>query len=444
MKLTARYPGEHLIAFSRDSLGFVTEAARTHGDVVRWRLAGEHFALLSHPDDVRDVLVTNARNFRKGRGLERARLLLGDGLLTSEGEFHLRQRRLAQPAFHRERVAGYGATMAEYAERARDRWRHGETVDAADEMMRLTLAVVGKTLFDADVEREAPEIGQALTEAFHAFGFAVLPLGELLQRVPFLPPVRRFNRARARLDATIYRIIEAHRADERAGRDRGDLLALLMAADDDGPGGRGGGMTDAQLRDEAMTIFLAGHETTANALTWCWFLLSQHPEAEARLHAELDAVLGGRPPAPGDAARLPYARAVLAESMRLYPPAWVIGRRAIGAVRGARRDAPGAHRGAREPVRGAPRPAVVARRGGVPTRALGAEAPERPKFAYFPFGAGTRVCIGEQFAWMEGVLLLATIAQRWRLRLAPGHPVAPQAIITLRPRHGMRMVVESR
>jgi cytochrome P450 len=317
-------------------------------------------------------------------------------------------------------------------------------VDAADEMMRLTLAVVGKTLFDADVEREAPEIGGALTEAFHAFGFAVLPLGELLQRVPFLPPVRRFNRARARLDATIYRIIDAHRADERAGRDRGDLLAMLMAADDDGPGGRGGGMTDRQLRDEAMTIFLAGHETTANALTWSWYLLSQHPEAEARLHAELDAVLGGRPPAPGDAARLPYTRAVLAESMRLYPPAWVIGRRATEpyTVRGETLPARTVVLVSQYVVHRDPRwwPDAEAFR---PER-WAAEAPERPKFAYFPFGAGTRVCIGEQFAWMEGVLLLATIAQRWRLRLAPGHPVAPQAIITLRPRHGMRMVVESR
>ena len=439
MRLPSRYPGEHLRAFARDSLGFVTRAAREHGDVVRWRLGAERMALLSHPDDARDVLVTNARRFRKGRGLERAKLLLGEGLLTSEGDFHLRQRRLAQPAFHRERVAGYGDAMVRDAMRARDRWRAGETIDASHEMSRLTLAVVGKTLFDADVEEEAPEIGEALTAALGSFGFAVLPLGGLLQRVPFLPPVRRFNRARARLDATIYRIIAEHRA---AGRDRGDLLSMLLAAQDDE--GAGGGMTDLQLRDEAMTIFLAGHETTANALAWSWYLLSQHPEAEARLHAELDAAVGARPPTAADLPRLPYARMVLAESMRLYPPAWVIGRRATEpyAVRGETLPARTVvlvspwvlHRDPRWwPEPEAFRPERWAD-----------DAAERPRLAYLPFGAGTRVCIGEQFAWMEGVLLLATIAQRWRLRLVAGHPVVPQAIITLRPRHGLRMVVEAR
>jgi cytochrome P450 len=306
-------------------------------------------------------------------------------------------------------------------------------------MMRLTLAVVGQTLFGADVEEEAPEIGRALTDTFRSFNLALLPFGELLQRVPFLPPVRRFNEAKARLDATIYRLIAEHRAD---GHDRGDLLSMLIAAQDtEVDGGR---MTDLQLRDEAMTIFLAGHETTANALTWTWYLLAEHPAAEARMHAEIDAALGGRLPAADDLPRLPYTRMVLAEAMRLYPPAWVIGRRNVEpyTVRGVTLPARTVvltsqwvtHRDPRwwpEPERFRPE------RWG--------EAPgDRPKFAYFPFGAGTRVCIGEQFAWMEGMLLLATIAQRWRLRLVPGHPVVPQAIITLRPRHGMRMVAEAR
>ncbi len=444
MHLKPHYPGAHLLAFARDSLGFVSRAARDHGDVVQWRLGAERFALLSHPDDVRDVLVTHGRLFRKGRGLERAKLLLGEGLLTSEGAFHLRQRRLAQPAFHRERVARYGATMTRYAERTRDRWRAGETLDVSQEMMRLTLAVVGKTLFDADVEQEAPEIGQALTGAFASFGFAVLPFGELLQRVSFLPPVRRFNQARARLDATIYRVIAEHRA---SGRDRGDLLSMLIAAQDepnaDGQAGDGR-MTDLQLRDEAMTIFLAGHETTANALTWSWYLLSRHPDAEARLHAELSTALGGRAPTAADLPRLPYTRMVLAESMRLYPPAWVIGRRNVEpyTVRGETLPARTVVLLSPFVVHRDPRwwPEPEAFR---PER-WAAEAPERPKFAYFPFGAGTRVCIGEQFAWMEGTLLLATLAQRWRLRLVPGHPVEPQAIITLRPRHGMKMRVEAR
>ena len=434
-----RYPGEFTVALARDPIGFLTRLAREHGDVAHFSMGSQRMVFVAAPELIREVLVTRQRSFHKGRGLERAKRLLGEGLLTSEGDFHLRQRRLAQPAFHRERVAGYGDAMVRDAMRARDRWRAGETIDASHEMSRLTLAVVGKTLFGADVEEEAPEIGEALTAALGSFGFAVLPLGGLLQRVPFLPPVRRFNRARARLDATIYRIIAEHRA---AGRDRGDLLSMLLAAQDDE--GAGGGMTDLQLRDEAMTIFLAGHETTANALAWSWYLLSQHPEAEARLHAELDAAVGARPPTAADLPRLPYARMVLAESMRLYPPAWVIGRRALApyAVRGTTLPARTVvlvsqyvvHRDPRwwpEPDRFRPE--------------RWAEDPgDRPKFAYFPFGAGTRVCIGEQFAWMEGTLLLATIAQRWRLRLVPGHPVTPQPIVTLRPKFGMKMTVEGR
>jgi len=418
--------------------------------VVGFTLGGQPVVLFSHPEHVRDVLVTQQRSFHKGRGLERARLLLGQGLLTSEGEFHLRQRRLAQPAFHRQRVAGYGAAMVRYAERTRDRWRGGATLDVAEEMMRLTLGVVGKTLFDADVEEEAEEIGGALTQALHSFGYAMLPYGELLDNLP-LPPVIRFKRARARLDATIYRLIAERRA---SGEDRGDLLSMLLLTQDTGEGGTpapatpgGDRMSDLQLRDEVMTIFLAGHETTANLLTWSWYLLSQNPGAEAQLHAELDAVLGsgGRAPTVDDLPRLPYTRMVLAESMRLYPPAWIIGRRAVERVEVAG-----------YPL--APRTLVFVSQYVVHRDARWYPGPERfdpgrwspeetacrPRFSYFPFGAGTRVCIGEQFAWMEGTLLLATIAHRWRLRLVPGHPVAPQPIITLRPKHGMRMTVEAR
>jgi cytochrome P450 len=454
-----RFPGEFFLAIQREPLEFLTRLQRDHGDVVYFTLAGQPVVLLSHPDLVRDVLVTQQRSFHKGRGLERAKLLLGEGLLTSEGEHHLRQRRLAQPAFHRQRIAGYGAVMARYAARARDRWSEGTTLDVADEMTRLTLAIVGKTLFDADVEEEAPEIGRALTQALQSFNYAMLPFGELLDRLP-LPPVLRFKRARARLDATIYRLIAERRA---SGEDHGDLLSMLLLARDgedggerdgresDGEPGAGGraahGMSDVQLRDEAMTIFLAGHETTANLLTWSWYLLARNPDAEARLHAELDAVLGAgdRVPTADDLACLPYTRMVLAESMRLYPPAWILGRRAVEPVRIAGYAFPArtlvfmsqyvVHRDPRwydEPERF------------LPERWLPDAAAARPRFSYFPFGAGTRVCIGEQFAWMEGALALATIARRWRLRLAPGHPVTPQPIITLRPKHGMRMVVGAR
>ena len=424
----------------RDRLGFLTTLAGRYGDIARVPLGPETLYLFNHPDLIRDVLVTNHRNFHKGRGLERARVLLGSGLLTSEDEFHLRQRRLAQPAFHRQRVAAYGETMASYGAARRDRWRAGSVIDAHQEMMALTLAIVGKTLFDADVEHEAAEIGAALKTTFESFNFGFfLPFGQLLDRLP-LPPTLRFRKARARLDATIYRMINDRRA---SGTDHGDLLSmLLLAHDTEGDGGR---MTDLQLRDEAMTLFLAGHETTANALTWTWYLLSRHPDVEARLHAEVDSALGSRLPTADDLASLPYTRMVLAESMRLYPPAWILGRRALAPFEAGGFEIPArsivlmsqyvTHRDARW----FPNPERFD-----PERFLPERQAERPKLAYFPFGAGPRVCIGEQFAWMEGIILLATIAQRWRLRLVPGHPVALQPIITLRPKYGMKMTVEAR
>jgi len=450
-----RFPGEFTITAAREPLTFLTRAARRYGDVVEFSLGGGRAVLLAHPDDIRDVLVTNGRLFHKGRGLQRARLLLGEGLLTSEGEFHLRQRRLASPAFHRARVESYAQTMAEYARRRAAQWRDGETLDISREMAAYTLAVVGKTLFDADIEGEAHEIGDALTASIAAFNFMTLPMGELLMRLPF-PAVRRFERARDRLDATIYRMIAERRA---SGEDRGDLLSMLLLAHD--TEGDGSGMSDVQLRDEAMTLLLAGHETTANALAWTWFLLSRNTEAEATLHAEVDALQGAVPTA-ADLARLPYTRAVIAESMRVYPPAWVIGRTALAdypvrdhVIRKGSLvlvsqwvthrdprwwDEADAFRPERwlEPTGGQ----EAGRSGGRdPGRAGGQRG---GRFAYYPFGAGTRVCIGEQFAWMEATLALATFAQRWRLRLVPGREVTPQAIITLRVRHGLPMTVHAR
>ncbi|HLL72297.1 MAG TPA: cytochrome P450 [Pyrinomonadaceae bacterium] len=430
-----------LLAFRRDPLKFLTRIAREHGDIVHFRIGPQHVLLLNHPDLVKDALVTRADCFHKGRALQRSKRLLGEGLLTSEGEHHRRQRRLAQPAFHRKRIDSYGALMVEYAARDSSRWRDGETRDIAHEMMRLTLAIVGKTLFDADVESEADEIGGALTQILELFQMLLLPYSEYLERLP-LPANRRFTRARAALDAVIYRIIEERRA---SGVDRGDLLSMLLVAQDE-EDGASGGMSDEQLRDEVMTIFLAGHETTANALAWTWYLLAQNPEAEARLHAELDTVLeGGRLPTVEDLPRLPYTEMVLAESMRLYPPAWVIGRLAIKdyAVGGAVAEK-GAlvllsqyvmHRDARffpDPLRFDPERWTP-------------EAKEsRPQYSYFPFGGGARRCIGEGFAWMEGTLLVATIARRWRMRLVPGHAVVPHPRITLRPKHGIRMTLEER
>jgi cytochrome P450 len=307
------------------------------------------------------------------------------------------------------------------------------------EMMRLTLGIVAKTLFDADVDSEAGEIGSAMTRAFESFNYAMLPFTEYLERLP-LPVVRRFNAARDRLDKTIFRMIGERRA---GGEDRGDLLSMLLMAQD--TEGDGTGMSDAQLRDEALTIFLAGHETTANALTWTWYVLSQHPDVEARLHAEIDSALGGRRPMFEDLQNLPYTRMVLSESMRLYPPAWAIGRRALKSFNALGYEVSAGsvvlmsqyimHRDERffpEPERFDPE------------RWTAESQAQRPKFSYFPFGGGARVCIGEQFAWMEGILLLATIAQQWRMRLEPGHVVDIQPLITLRPKYGMRMTLERR
>ena len=435
------YPGEFALAVIRRPLALFEELAQRYGDVAGIRIASQPVVLVSHPDQIRDVLVTHGRLFHKGRGLERAKMLLGDGLLTSEDELHLRQRRLAQPAFHRARITAYAETMSAYAARRSEQWRDGERLDVAREMAAYTLAVVGKTLFDADIEGEAHEIGEALGAAIEAFNLSVLPFGELLERLP-LPVTLRFRRGRERLDATIYRLIAERRA---SGEDRGDLLSMLLLAQDSE--GDGGGMSDRQLRDEAMTLLLAGHETTANLLSWTWYLLSQHTDVEAALHAEIDAVPAEQLGA-DDLARLPFTRAVLSESMRLFPPAWILGRRAVEAYRIGDHELPArtivllsqwvVHRDPRwwpdadafQPERWLP--------GG------SASAAERPKFSYFPFGAGTRVCIGEQFAWLEGTLALATIARRWRLRLVPGASVVPQPIVTLRVRGGLPMTAHAR
>jgi cytochrome P450 len=434
----ALFPGHMLLEFARRRLPFLVESAEKYGDVVFFKVGNERIYLFNHPDLIRDVLVTNQKNFTKSRALVRAKRVLGEGLLTSEGEFHLRQRRLAQPAFHRDRIAGYALSMVDYADRAGAHWQSGITVDLHDEMMKLTLAIVAKTLFSADVEGESAEIGDALNTTFAAFNIGVLPFSELLERLP-LPYIKRFNAARARLDSTIYRIIDERRA---TGEDKGDLLSMLLLAQD--TEGDGGGMTDTQVRDEAMTIFLAGHETTANALSWTWYLLSRHPEIEDRFHREVDA-LGTRLPGPGDMASLSYTRMVLAESMRLYPPAWAVGRRAIGEFEAGAYRIPAQsmvlmsqyimHRDPRfhpDPERFDP------------DRWLPEAASARPKFSYFPFGGGTRICIGEQFAWMEGVLLLATIAKNWKFRHVGDAAPRIEPRITLRPRGGLKMRVERR
>ena len=447
MQLTApRPPGPknppvlgHLWAFRANPIQFLTKLAREFGDLAYFRVASQNLYLVNHPDFVREILVTNQANFIKSRALQRARVLLGEGLLTSEGKFHLRQRRLVQPAFHRERLEAYAMVMSEAGVRLRDRWTAGSTVDVSVEMMRLTLAVVGKTLFSADIEAEAPEIGRALTIVLNMFRMLLMPFSEYLEKLP-LPSIRRFDKARARLDRTIYGLIEERR---RSGEDTGDLLSMLLLAHDEESDGSG--MTDKQVRDEALTLFLAGHETTANALTWTWYLLSKSPECERRLHEEIDAVLKGRAPSISDLPQLRYTEMVFAEAMRLYPPAWAIGRMAKGPF-----ELGGVEIAARSICIVSP---YVTQRDARwfpdpdrfdPQRWTQEARDARPKFSYFPFGGGARVCIVDRFAWMEGVIMIAAIAQKWKLRLAPGQRVEPLPLITLRTKYGMRMVLEPR
>ena len=422
--------------YSRDPLAYLPRLAREYGDIATMRYYNFRVYFVSHPDLIEEVLVTRNRSFIKGRILRANKRLFGNGLLTSEGDFWLRQRRLAQPAFHRRRIASYADTMVRFAERLLEEWKSGQECDIHVEMMRLTLQIVAKTLFDADVDREARQVGHALE--------AIMELNsdfrKLILTPSWLPTPRNIRAAIAtrRLDKIIFRFIEQRRA---SGKDAGDLLSMLLAAQDED----GSRMSDRQLRDEAMTIFLAGHETTANALSWTWLLLAQNPAVETKLHAELAAVLAGRAPSLDDLANLRYTGHVITESMRLYPPAWGMARLAIEDTEIGGYPIP---KGcgvslAQWVVHRDPR-WFDAPEEFLPERWEGDLMKRLPRFAYFPFGGGPRQCIGNSFATMEATLLLATIAQHFRILLVPGHPAVPMPSITLRPRHGIRATLEAR
>ncbi len=431
-----------LPAYRQGRLRFFTDTAREYGGVVRVRLGPRVIHLVSHPDGIKHILQDNHRNYRKGERYDRLVPVLGRGLLTSEGEFWLRQRRLAQPAFHRQRLGAFAtimteATAAMLARWEREAWR-GQPLDIAAEMMRLTFAIVGRTLFSADVSGEADAVGQALTIALREADRRIRSTIPLPERLPTARN-RRVREAIRTLDGVVYNLIAARR-DGRDARE-GDLLAMLLAARDEETGE---GMSDRQLRDEVMTIVLAGHETTANALAWTWYLLSQHPEAEEHLRAEVATALSGRTPGIEDLAALSYTRMVIEEAMRLYPPAWAVGRTAlvddeIGGYRipAGKTVVLSPYVTQRlpqfwdDPERFAPerfRPERVA---------------ARPRFAYFPFGGGPRLCIGNGFAMLEAQLIVAMVAGRYRLRLVPGQRVEPEPMVTLRPRGGLPMTLHA-
>jgi cytochrome P450 len=427
------------LALRRDPLAGLQRMAREYGDIVRFHVMTRERILLNHPDWINQVLVAQHQKFHKSELTRRITVrMLGQGLLISEGEFWRRQRRLAQPAFHRSRINEYAATMLELAEAHVHGWKDGEVRDVAQEMAALTLDIAVRTLFGATLPAEARGVGRAMT---YLMRYSVRR-----QRAPFRTPEhwptpanRRANRELEFIDSLVYRIISERQAEGNSHHS--DLLALLMSAmDEDGTQ-----MTPQQLHDETMTLFLAGHETTAQMLGWTWFALSQNPAAEARLHEELAGVLGGRPMDAADFARLPYLQAVMNEVLRLYPPAYIMAREAIESCEiGGYELRPGVtllfsqwlmHRDGRyydeaETFR--------------PERWLDGLEKRLPPGAYFPFGDGPRRCIGQGFALMEAAVVIATLARRFRLRLVPGHPVVREPLVTLRPRHGIRMTLHAR
>jgi cytochrome P450 len=424
--------------FNRDSLSFITNA-RDYGDVVRMRFLYVTAYFLYNPSDIEYVLSTNAKNFIKSMSLRSNffHRLLGNGLLTSEGDFWRRQRRLAQPAFHRQRIGAYGEVMVEYTTRLMASWRDGDVRNIHRDMMRLTLEIVVKTLFNADASGDADRVARVLEKIVQPFASQATLKWILDNRLP-TPAHRRFDQAAREIDDIVYRIIAERR---KSSSDEGDLLSMLLAAHDED----GSQMTDRQLRDEVMTIFLAGHETTALVLSWVWYLLAKNPDAERKFHEELDGGLNGRLPDIADLPSLKFTEMIVKEAMRLYPPAYGIGREPIedceiGGFFVPRKSQvfmfPWAlHRDPRffeEPLCFRP------------DRWTEDFSNSLPKYAYFPFGGGPRACIGNYFAMMEILLVLATMGQRFRFTLASDQHVDLLPAMSLRPNGDISVTVQSR
>jgi cytochrome P450 len=426
--------------FQRDPLRFFLDITQAYGDIVQFRFLNRSVFFIHHPDGVKHVLQENHQNYDRDNPFwHRLKLFLGESLLTTDGKSWLQQRRLMQPAFHRQRISSFGTLITEAAVTMRSQWHDsvesGEPLDIAVEMMRLTQRIIGQALFSIDLSNETDAVGQAIATANRLFSYYFY--------APFVamgiptPRNLRFRAAIRQLDEVVQNMI-----NERRQQETDDLLSMLLQARD---AETGQGMSDRQLRDEVLTLLAAGHETTANALTWTWYLLSQHPEVEHRLHTELDSVLAGRSPELEDLAQLPYTRMVTEEAMRLYPPAWAMSRNALQDDEIAGYPIP-----ARSIVLVSPymthrhpafweNPEVFDPERFTPERSSG-----RPRYAYFPFGGGPHLCIGNTFAIMEVPLILATLAQQYQLCLVPGHPVEPMGAITLVPRYGLRMTLHRR
>lgn len=438
LPLGINYPVE----MGLDVIGFLKKVA-SYGDVAHFKVAKQHVYLFNHPDYVRDILVAHQKSFNKGAYLDWLRLLVGNGLLTSEGDFWLRQRRMIQPAFHRKRIASYGKIMTDYSEQWQAKWQDGQTLNIYEEMVSLTLAIVARCLFDADTTRDK-NIHNALEAMRDWSSRAVLPrfIAHAMEKLP-LPTTARFHKAQKYFDDTIYELIKERRA---SGEDKGDLLSMLLKAQDEEVAGEAGRMTDSQIHDEILTFFLAGHETTALTLTWMWYLLSQHPAVEAKFQAELDEVLQGRVPTFEDMPNLVYTEKIMTETLRLYPAAYVVPRTVIQEIKLGDYTLPVGSRAVVAPYllqrdpRYFPDPEKFD-----PDRWTPEFKASLPKYAFFPFGSGPRMCIGEPFAWMEGILILATLGQRWKLRRtgnAPEPGLSPR--ITLAPNGPVELQAERR
>lgn len=432
--------------FRQNATAYLAECAQKYGDLVHLTAVGRHVYQISHPALIEDFFLKDAPKHHRGLVMQRARAVLGDGLLTSEEPLHMRQRRLAQPAFHRNRIAGYADTIGKQAIAMTARWKSGTTLDLREEMLAIALRIVGKCLFDLNVESDAEvkKISSAV-DAFMGFlPLAFLPFSDRIQRLP-IPAMKRIRKGSAELDALIYGMIAERRAKPA---DRGDLLSMLIeAVDPEATGNESATMSDRQLHDECLTVLLAGHETTANALSFALWLLARHPEIQEAVSAEAQTVLGERAPGAEDYSRLKYTTQVFAETLRLYPPVWVTARTCAEPYEIAGyKIAPGAiliapqfvvHRDARwfpDPLRFDPGRFADENKAG------------RPRYAFYPFAAGSRQCIGEGLAWMEGVFVLAVIARDWQLSLTPGssQEIAYNPSISLRPKAGVPLVLERR
>ena len=442
-------PNKLLRKFIHNPIKTLMDITYTYGDICHFKFGRQHVYLINDPRYIEDVLIRNYKNFIKSRGLQVSKRLLGEGLVTSEGEYHDRQRQLIQPTFHPNEIKRYGDIMTTSATQMTQKWEDGMTLDIHKEMMHVTMTIISKAVLGSDIKSEDNEIGDSLLTCMEYFNRLQMPFGELIEKIPILPINKGYKSAKLRLDSIVYNMIKEHRNRQSKGGLQPDLLYTLLQAQDTEAGiGR---MTDIQLKDEVMTIFLAGHETTSNALTWTFYLLSQHPTVGDLLYDELQSVLGGsessgsRFPTVQDIPKLVYTEKILRESMRLYPPAWTIGRQVINDYKVDKYVIPAG--------------SIILMSQYVmhhnqnyysdpdvfyPDRWTKEAKLHMPRFSYFPFGGGIRSCVGEPFAWLEGILLLATICKQWKMHHDPNHKVELKPLITLRPKYGMRMKLERR